>query len=73
LTLRTAVTRAASVSLFNPHAILDTVGVIGAALAASVARRFFTPRQAVRFDRISGLILLIFAVFLAIEFVPTVL
>lgn len=98
--LRTVVTRAASVSLFNPHAILDTVGVIGAAIAAqhatqqvlftagaltaswiwflvlalvaSVARRFFTPRQTAWFDRISGLILLIFAVFLAIEFVHTV-
>lgn len=34
LPLRTVVSRTASVSLLNPHAILDTVGVLGAAIAA---------------------------------------
>jgi len=101
LSLRAVATRTASVSLLNPHAILDTVVVLGAAiasqattqralfatgtltaswvwflalaLAASTARRFLTPQRRMWVDRISGLILLVFAVRLAIEFAHTVL
>lgn len=100
LSLRAVATRTASVSLLNPHAILDTVGVLGAAivaqeatqrvlfatgtltaswvwflaiaLAASAARQLLTPRRRVWVDRISGLILLAFAMLLAIEFVRAV-
>lgn len=96
LALRAVVTRTATVSLLNPHAILDTVGVLGAAIAAqeatqrpwfaigaltaswawflalaltaSAARRLLNPHRRVWVDRISGMILLVFAVFLAIEF-----
>ncbi|MEV6522068.1 LysE family transporter [Longispora sp. NPDC051575] len=87
--------RTVAVSLLNPHAILDTVGVIGAAIVAqpaagrtlftagavsaswlwfgvlgvgaALARRFFTPTRRVWFDRFSGLVLLVFAVLLAVE------
>jgi L-lysine exporter family protein LysE/ArgO len=92
--------RTAAVSLLNPHAILDTVGVIGAAVAAqphasravfalgSVTaswlwflllaggaagmRRYLTPRRAVWFERISGTIMLIFAVVLLVEFIQVI-
>ncbi|MGH4020730.1 MAG: LysE/ArgO family amino acid transporter [Pseudonocardiaceae bacterium] len=101
LSLRAVATRTASVSLLNPHAILDTVGVLGAAIAAqestqralfatgtltaswvwflalaigaSAARRFLTAQGRMWVDRISGLILLVFAMFLAIECAHTVL
>jgi L-lysine exporter family protein LysE/ArgO len=89
--------RTAAVSLLNPHAILDTVGVLGAAITAQAAaarpafaagavsaswtwflvlaigasamRRAMTPRRLVWFDRVSGVILLVFAAWLAVEFV----
>lgn len=89
--------RTAAVSLLNPHAILDTVGVLGAAITAQAAaarpafaagavsaswmwflllagaatamRRAMTARRRVWFDRASGVILLVFAVWLAVEFV----
>lgn len=89
--------RTAAVSLLNPHAILDTVGVLGAAITAQAAaarpafaagavsaswmwflllagaatamRRFMTARRRVWFDRFSGAVLLVFAVWLAVEFV----
>ncbi len=101
LSFRGVATRTASVSLLNPHAILDTVGVLGVAIAAqestqralfatgtltaswvwflalaltaSTARRFLTAQGRMWVDRISGLILLAFAAFLAIEFAHTVL
>lgn len=91
--------RTAAVSLFNPHAILDTVGVLGAAITAQAAgtrmvfatgavtaswlwflllagaahgmRRFLTKERRVWFDRASGAILLVFAVWLTVEFVHT--
>jgi L-lysine exporter family protein LysE/ArgO len=91
--------RTAAVSLLNPHAILDTVGVLGAAItaqavatrvpfavgavvaswtwflvlatAAHAMRRFLTKERRVWFDRVSGLILLIFAGWLAVEFALT--
>lgn len=91
--------RTAAVSLLNPHAILDTVGVLGAAItaqavgtrlpfaigavaaswawflllasAAHALRRFMTKERRVWFDRVSGLILLVFAVWLAVEFALT--
>lgn len=91
--------RTAAVSLLNPHAILDTVGVLGAAItaqavatrvpfavgavvaswtwflvlatAAHAMRRFLTKERRVWFDRVSGLILLVFAGWLAVEFVQT--
>jgi L-lysine exporter family protein LysE/ArgO len=91
----------AAVSLLNPHAILDTVGVLGAAITAQAAstrlpfavgavtaswawflllasaahamRRFLTKERRVWFDRVSGLILLVFAGWLAVEFVQTLL
>ncbi|HEX2143929.1 MAG TPA: LysE family transporter, partial [Glycomyces sp.] len=91
----------AAVSLLNPHAILDTVGVLGAAIAAQAAatrlpfaagavvaswtwflilaaaasamRRFLTKERRVWFDRVSGAILLIFAGWLAVEFIRTLL
>ncbi|WP_030159455.1 LysE/ArgO family amino acid transporter [Glycomyces sp. NRRL B-16210] len=91
--------RTAAVSLLNPHAILDTVGVLGAAIAAQAAtsrtafaagavsaswlwflllagaaagmRRFLTKERRVWFDRASGVILLVFAAWLAVEFVHT--
>ncbi|MCC3763390.1 LysE family transporter [Glycomyces sp. TRM65418] len=91
--------RTAAVSLLNPHAILDTVGVLGAAItaqavatrvpfavgaviaswtwflvlatAAHAMRRFLTKERRVWFDRVSGLILLVFAVWLAVEFTHT--
>ncbi len=94
------VVRTVAVSLLNPHAILDTVGVIGAAVAAqphasravfalgSVTaswlwflllaggaagmRRYLTPRRAVWFERISGTIMLIFAVVLLVEFIQVI-
>jgi L-lysine exporter family protein LysE/ArgO len=93
--LRT-VRRTAAVSLLNPHAILDTVGVLGAAIAAQAAasrtvfaagavtaswawflllagaatglRGAMTKERRVWFDRASGLILLVFAAWLAVEF-----
>ncbi|RRS01224.1 LysE/ArgO family amino acid transporter [Glycomyces terrestris] len=89
----------AAVSLLNPHAILDTVGVLGAAITAQAAatrlpfaigavtaswtwflilaaaahgmRRFLTKERRVWFDRVSGVILLVFAAWLAVEFVQT--
>jgi L-lysine exporter family protein LysE/ArgO len=92
--------RTVAVSLLNPHAILDTVGVIGAAVAAQPAssrvlfasgtvtaswlwflflavgaaamRRYLTPRRAVWFDRASGTIMIVFAVFLVREFLVLV-
>lgn len=94
------VRRSVSVSLLNPHAILDTVGVIGAAVVAQPAgsrvaftvgtvsaswlwflllvvvatqvRRFLTPRATVWFDRVSGAIMLGFAVLFTVEFVRAV-
>jgi L-lysine exporter family protein LysE/ArgO len=97
LPLRTIISRTASVSLLNPHAILDTVGILGAAitaqkagqrvvfasgtltaswgwflilaLAASLLRRFLTPRLRRWIDRGSGVILLLFAGLLAVEFI----
>lgn len=100
LSLRAVATRAAGVSLLNPHAVLDTVGVLGAAivaqeatqralfatgtliaswvwflaiaLAASAARQLLTVQLRVLLNRISGLILLVFAMILAIEFAHTV-
>lgn len=93
--------RTAAVSLLNPHAILDTVGVLGAAItaqavatrvpfavgavvaswtwflvlatAAHAMRRFLTKERRVWFDRVSGLILLVFAGWLAVEFVQTLI
>jgi L-lysine exporter family protein LysE/ArgO len=91
--------RTMAVSLLNPHAILDTVGVLGAAITAQAVgtrlpfalgavtaswawflvlaaaahglRRFMTKERRVWFDRVSGLILLVFAGWLAVEFVQT--
>jgi L-lysine exporter family protein LysE/ArgO len=97
--------RTMAVSLLNPHAILDTVGVLGAAITAQAAatrlpfavgavfaswtwflvlaaaahglRHWFTKQHSmtkerrVWFDRISGLILLVFAAWLAVEFART--
>lgn len=91
--------RTMAVSLLNPHAILDTVGVLGAAITAQAAvtrlpfaagavvaswtwflvlaaaahalRRVMTKERRVWFDRISGVILLVFAVWLVVEFVQT--
>jgi L-lysine exporter family protein LysE/ArgO len=88
--------RTAAVSLLNPHAVLDTVGVLGAAITAQAAgtravfaagtvtaswlwflllagaahgmRRFLTEERRVWFDRASGVILLVFAAWLAVEF-----
>ncbi|MFG3343309.1 LysE/ArgO family amino acid transporter [Glycomyces sp. NPDC048151] len=93
--------RTMAVSLLNPHAILDTVGVLGAAItaqavgtrlpfaigavsaswawflllagAAHALRRFMTKERRVWFDRVSGLILLVFAAWLAVEFVQILL
>jgi L-lysine exporter family protein LysE/ArgO len=90
-----------AVSLLNPHAILDTVGVLGAAITAQAVatrvpfalgavaaswtwflvlataahgmRRFLTKERRVWFDRISGIILLVFAAWLAVEFVQTLI
>lgn len=101
LPLRTVVSRTASVSLLNPHAILDTVGVLGAtiaaqqigqrvafasgaltaswvwflilALAASLLRRFLTPRRRQWIDRGSGVMLLLFASLLTVEFINELL
>lgn len=97
LTLRTVVSRTASVSLLNPHAILDTVGVLGAAIAAqeagqravfasgaltaswvwflilavaaSLLRRFLTPHRRQWIERGSGVVLLLFAGLLTVEFI----
>lgn len=91
--------RTMAVSLLNPHAILDTVGVLGAAITAQAVgtrlpfalgavtaswawflvlataahglRRFMTKERRVWFDRVSGMILLVFAGWLAVEFVQT--
>ncbi|WP_205328410.1 LysE family transporter [Glycomyces sp. YM15] len=91
--------RTMAVSLLNPHAILDTVGVLGAAItaqavgtrlpfavgavfaswtwflvlatAAHALRRFMTKERRVWFDRVSGMILLVFAGWLAVEFALT--
>lgn len=88
--------RTAAVSLLNPHAILDTVGVLGTAIAAQAAaaravfaagavaaswawflllasaatglRHAMTKERRVWFDRASGAVLLVFAVWLAVEF-----
>ncbi|PRY56799.1 LysE/ArgO family amino acid transporter [Glycomyces artemisiae] len=88
--------RTAAVSLLNPHAVLDTVGVLGAAIAAQATasravfaagavaaswiwflllasaatglRKFMTKERRVWFDRASGLVLLVFAAWLAYEF-----
>ena len=93
--------RTAAVTLLNPHAILDTVGVLGAAVTAQAAatrgvfaagavtaswlwflllagaahgmRRFLTKERRVWFDRVSGLILLVFSCWLAYEFVHLLL
>lgn len=93
--------RTAAVTLLNPHAVLDTVGVLGAAVTAQAAatrgvfaagavtaswlwflllagaahgmRRFLTAERRVWFDRVSGLILLVFSGWLAYEFVRTFL
>ncbi|MEU5871410.1 LysE family transporter [Glycomyces sp. NPDC047369] len=93
--------RTAAVSLLNPHAVLDTVGVLGAAIAAQAAasrtvfaagavtaswvwflllagaatglRRFMTKERRVWFDRASGLVLLVFAAWLAYEFARIVM
>jgi L-lysine exporter family protein LysE/ArgO len=101
LPLRTVVSRTTSVSLLNPHAILDTVGVLGAAiaaqqaeqravfasgtltaswvwflilaLAASLLRRFLTPRRRQWIDRGSGAMLLLFAGLLTVEFINELL
>ncbi|MCH7230268.1 LysE family transporter [Glycomyces sp. L485] len=92
--------RTAAVSLLNPHAILDTVGVLGAAIAAQAVatraifaagvvsaswvwflllagaaatmRRFLTKERRVWFDRASGMILLVFAAWLAYEFLVAI-
>lgn len=92
--------RTAMVSLLNPHAIFDTVVVIGAAIAAQGAdarlsfalgtvsaswlwflllavaaaglRGVLTDRRRVWFDRASGVVLLVFAVLLLVEFVNAV-
>lgn len=93
---RQVLARTAAVSLFNPHAIIDTVGILGAAIAAqpSEARfafgagvvtaswfwfvflvcaaamlgRLLTPSRRRWFDRLSGVVLLGFAGYLAYEF-----
>ncbi|WP_019853317.1 LysE/ArgO family amino acid transporter [Actinopolyspora mortivallis] len=93
-------TKTATVSLLNPHAILDTVGVLGAAIAAQAAaerplfalgtvsaswvwfcvlavagaavRHALTPGRRVWVERVSGMILLAFAVFLFSEFLTAV-
>jgi L-lysine exporter family protein LysE/ArgO len=86
-----------SVSLLNPHAVLDTVGVIGAAiasqhpttrgtfaagvitaswlwflflsLASSMLKKRLTSRGVRYLDRFSAVVMLLFAVVLAAEFV----
>ncbi|WP_018352633.1 LysE/ArgO family amino acid transporter [Longispora albida] len=98
---RRVVTRTVAVSLLNPHAILDTVGVLGAAIAAqpesgrvafgagavtaswlwfavlavgaALLRRYLTPDRRVWFDRISGGVMLAFAVLLTAELTRAVL
>lgn len=100
LPAQTVLRRTLAVSLLNPHAILDTVGVIGTAIAAqpavsriifaggtvtaswlwflllaagaAAARRLLTPRRALWFERVSGSIMLLFAVLLLIEFIRAV-
>ena len=92
--------RTVAVSLLNPHAILDTVGVIGAAVAAQPngsralfafgtvtaswlwflllaggaagMRRYLTSSRAMWFERVSGLVMLVFAVILLREFIQIV-
>lgn len=94
---KTVISRAVAASLFNPHAIIDTVGILGAAIAAqSVAgravftagtisaswlwflvlaaaaaalRHVLTAKRRIWFDRASGVILCVFAVGFAIQFV----
>ncbi len=96
LSARRVLATTASVSLLNPHAILDTVGVIGAAvasqssstrlafasgtlcaswlwfsflgIAASKLRRVLNGRILQLIDLASGLVLLLFAIILAVEF-----
>ncbi|SCL36425.1 L-lysine exporter family protein LysE/ArgO [Micromonospora nigra] len=100
LRVRSVIRRTVAVSLLNPHAILDTVGVIGSAVAAqaetsrmlfaggalsaswiwflflaagaAALRRYLTPRRALWFERISGMVMLLFAAFLLLEFVQFV-
>lgn len=94
---RKVISRAVAASLFNPHAIIDTVGILGAAIAAqSVAgravftagtisaswlwflllaaaaaalRHVLTARRRVWFDRVSGVILCVFAIGFGVEFI----
>ena len=96
LAARSVIRRTVAVSLLNPHAILDTVGVIGSAVAAqadtarllfaggavsaswlwflflaaaaTAMRRYLTPRRALWFERISGTVMLLFALALLQEF-----
>lgn len=95
-TARRVVARTVSVSLLNPHAILDTVGVIGSAVVAQPAGSrvvfaagtisaswlwfsllalgatrlgvYLRGRAAVWFDRLSGAVMLAFAVTFLVEF-----
>lgn len=95
LPLRALVLRTVAVSLVNPHAVLDTVGVIGSAIAATrapgrpaftagamtasvlwfaglavagaLAAGRLTPRGRRWLDRVSGVVLLAFAVAFAVE------
>jgi L-lysine exporter family protein LysE/ArgO len=96
---RQVIGRTVAVSLLNPHAILDTVGVLGTAItaqpagtrlffgigvvtaswvwflalasAAAMLRKVLTPARRVVFDRLSGVIMLGFAVLLAYEVFTT--
>ena len=100
LAARSVIRRTVAVSLLNPHAILDTVGVIGSAVAAqadtsrmlfaggavsaswiwflflaggaAAMRRYLTPKRALWFERISGIVMLLSAVILLQEFIQLI-
>jgi L-lysine exporter family protein LysE/ArgO len=95
--MRQLLSRTATVSLLNPHAFLDTVGVIGSAVStrapgdrvaftagalsaswlwflllaggAAFLRRRLTARSTVWLDRLSGGVMIVFAVLFLVEFV----